>query len=211
MKNEKFNVKTSGLCQHAKKELELAGLFDKDSDYNGMIGKDVYKLIQVFAAQGHSGNSAQTVIQFFNTLSNQQNIIPLTNDPKEWEYKKECGLFQNKRNSACMSDDNLLSYYNVNDSASIKYLLKNIYTSVSNTEFYKEVLLQRYPNDEHLIEAFNEEDFSINPVTTVFDAKTFEYIFNINFVLYRISIKELHALAKKKGILIVKKPKKSNE
>ena len=29
----------AGLVDHAKKELDLAGLFDKDSDYDGMIGK----------------------------------------------------------------------------------------------------------------------------------------------------------------------------
>lgn len=34
------------LKDHAKRELALAGLFDKDSDYAGMIGHAVMKMIE---------------------------------------------------------------------------------------------------------------------------------------------------------------------
>ena len=42
----------SNLVEFAKKELELAGLFDKDSDYNGMIGGAVLKMVKDFADGG---------------------------------------------------------------------------------------------------------------------------------------------------------------
>jgi len=54
-----------GLMEHAKKELELAGLFAKDSDYGGMLGDAVLELIEKFAEQGHSGASAGMVSDLF--------------------------------------------------------------------------------------------------------------------------------------------------
>jgi len=56
------------LIEYAKQELKLNGMFDKDSDYGGMIGEDVLKLIELFSNQGHSGNSANTVLNIFNEL-----------------------------------------------------------------------------------------------------------------------------------------------
>lgn len=48
------------------RNLELAGLFDKDSDYEGGIGENVKELLLVLQKQGHSGASyAQTVRVFF--------------------------------------------------------------------------------------------------------------------------------------------------
>lgn len=35
------------IIEFAKNELEIAGMFDKDSDYNGMIGDAVMELIKV--------------------------------------------------------------------------------------------------------------------------------------------------------------------
>ena len=38
----------SNITEHARRELEIAGLFDKDSDYNGNIGTAVMELMEVF-------------------------------------------------------------------------------------------------------------------------------------------------------------------
>jgi len=46
------NIVEEGLVQHANDELRLAGLFDEDSDYNGMIAKATLELIEKFAEQG---------------------------------------------------------------------------------------------------------------------------------------------------------------
>ena len=72
------------LIEHAKRELELAGLFDKDSDYGGMIGDAVMELIETFSKQGHSGYSAQWVNKIFNELANYKTLVPIENNESEW-------------------------------------------------------------------------------------------------------------------------------
>lgn len=74
----------SGLCQHARRELQLAGLFDQDSDYEGMLGTAVYEIIKVFAQQGHSGASAEIVTDLVNRLMRYQPLTPITSNPDDW-------------------------------------------------------------------------------------------------------------------------------
>lgn len=64
----------SNLVKHAEKELKKAGLFDKDSDYDGMLGEGVLELITVFASQGHSGMSAEMTVQLFERLARFKEI-----------------------------------------------------------------------------------------------------------------------------------------
>lgn len=92
----------SNLTQHAIDEMKIAGLFDKDSDYNGMIGDAVLELIEVFAKQGHSGHSAPMVVSIFQKLANYQTITPLTGEDSEWNNVSGLtdNTFQNNRNSA---------------------------------------------------------------------------------------------------------------
>ena len=99
----------SNLVDHARRELEAAGLFDKDSDYNGMIGKAVVELMEVFAKQGHSGCSASIVSDLFNRLAGYEVITPLTGEDDEWNdisHMGETTLLQNNRNSAVFKDKN---------------------------------------------------------------------------------------------------------
>jgi len=93
----------SNLVEHAKKELELAGLFDKDSDYAGQMGEAVLKMIQAFAAEGHSGGSAQMAIQIFEKLARFQPLAPLTGADDEW-FDHGNGVFQNKRLGSVFKD-----------------------------------------------------------------------------------------------------------
>jgi hypothetical protein len=91
---------------HAKLELQIAGLFDKDSDYGGMIGESVMELIEVFAKQGHSGMSAPMVANLFQKLANYEPLLPITGKDEEW-YEHDYGdgpTFQNKRCSAIFKD-----------------------------------------------------------------------------------------------------------
>ena len=79
----------SNLREHAKRELELAGLFDKDSDYGGALGKVVLDLIKVFSKQEHSGGSASATLFFFGKLARFENLQPITSNKEEWNEVKD--------------------------------------------------------------------------------------------------------------------------
>jgi hypothetical protein len=111
-----------GLVDHAKEELNRAGLFEEDSDYEGLIGKAVYELIEKFSEQGHSGFSAGWVRELFNKLSNYETLTPITSDINEWTDVAEYGagdskgtLWQSKRNPCIFSEDGGKSWYHVDD------------------------------------------------------------------------------------------------
>lgn len=106
----------NNLVDHATYELKRAGLFDEDSDYDGMLGSAVLELIGVFANQGHSGMSAEMVTDLFGRLARYQALTPLTDDPAEWEDRTEISgtpLWQNKRDSAVFSNDGGKTTYRV--------------------------------------------------------------------------------------------------
>jgi len=93
----------SNLVRHAEEELKLAGLLDKDSDYEGALGDAVLELIKVFSEQGHSGCSASMTTSLFNKLARFQTICPLTGEDDEWCEVTDA-ILQNKRNSAVFKD-----------------------------------------------------------------------------------------------------------
>lgn len=102
------------LEKHARYELERAGLFDKDSDYGGMLGESTLKLIKVFAEEGHSGMSAAMQVEIFRRLASFKPLSPLTNSPDEWVEVSD-KVWQNKRSSDCFSNDGGKTYYSVDD------------------------------------------------------------------------------------------------
>ena len=91
------------LIEHAKQELELSGMFDKDADYDGILAEAVMELIEVFSKQGHSGFSANMCSNLFDKLSKFKPISPLTGKDDEW-CKHRDGICQNKRDSAVFKD-----------------------------------------------------------------------------------------------------------
>lgn len=74
------------LVEHAERELREAGLFDEDSDYEGMLGEGVMELVRTFAAQGHSGYSAQCTIDLFRRVASYQLLNPMKNPMTSKEY-----------------------------------------------------------------------------------------------------------------------------
>jgi hypothetical protein len=75
----------SSLVKYAKRELERIGAFSKERDfYEGMTGKAVMELIEVFAKQRHSGMSAYLVLQIFEKVANFEPLQPLTGEDSEW-------------------------------------------------------------------------------------------------------------------------------
>lgn len=109
------------LVEHAKREMELAGIFDKDSDYGGMLGPAVMKLVEVFAAEGHSGMSANICLEIFDLVARFKALTPITSDPSEWMDVKEYGgpdspaFWQNRRESTWFSTDGGKTAYNIDD------------------------------------------------------------------------------------------------
>lgn len=70
--------------ENAKKNLEMAGLLDKDSDYGGMIGEAVLKLIDTHFDEGHSGMSHEYALMIFNKVVRGQALTT-----KYWDMRKE--------------------------------------------------------------------------------------------------------------------------
>ena len=98
-----------GLIEHAKTELEIAGLFDVKGDfYGGMTGKAVIELIEVFSKQGHSGMSAPLVANIFKKLANYEPLGPITGKDEEWNDVSNLSngktLYQNKRCSGLFKE-----------------------------------------------------------------------------------------------------------
>lgn len=116
---------SENLCAFAKRELDIAGLFDRDSDYNGMLGKAVMELMQTFAEQGHSGASAALTVDIFDKLASWKPLTELTDNPDEWQKvsdwyggpeKDLVGMeYQSKRSPSCFSSDGGKTYYDVDE------------------------------------------------------------------------------------------------
>lgn len=102
------------LVEYAKSELELAGLFDEDSDYDGMIGSAALEIVEVFAKQGHSGGSAFLVTNIVNQLMQFKPLTPLTYNPDEWNHVGS-NTWQNRRRSSVFSKDGGLTHYDIDE------------------------------------------------------------------------------------------------
>ena len=53
----------------AIRNLELAGYFKKDSDYDGMLGEAVKRLLLQHQKEGHSGMSHQMTVHLFHEVA----------------------------------------------------------------------------------------------------------------------------------------------
>src|SRR5574343_1025542 len=84
------------LVLHAEKELQIAGLFDKDSDYGGMLGPAIMKMVREFSAEGHSGYSASLALKIFEKVASFEPLTPLTGADDEWHEIGD-GEWQNVR------------------------------------------------------------------------------------------------------------------
>jgi len=113
---------SESMAEYARKELELAGMFDEDSDYEGMIGEAVIELIELFASQGHSGCSADITRSIFDRLAKFKPMTELTDNPTEWmkieeEHlaPSEHNLYQSRRSPTCFSYDGGKTYYDLDE------------------------------------------------------------------------------------------------
>lgn len=101
----------SPLVLHAERELQLAGWYEKNSDYGSMIPEAVMELIEVFSKQGHSGSSAKIVNGLFTRLADFKNLLALSGEDNEWNEVGE-GFSQNSRVSSVFKEsDTGRAYY----------------------------------------------------------------------------------------------------
>lgn len=109
----------SNLEKHAEFELRRAGLFDPDSDYGGMVGEAVMKLVRAFAEDGHSGFSARVTLAAFDRVARFKTLTPITSSPDEWMSVADVGadgsppVWQSTRQSSCFSNDGGRTYYDI--------------------------------------------------------------------------------------------------
>lgn len=107
------------LTDFAKKELQIAGMFDKDSDYDGMLGEAVLELIQKFADQDHSGMSAAMTTTIFDKLVRWKPLSELTDNIDEWrdvsEFQGGKAGWQSTRSPSCFSEDGGKTYWDIDE------------------------------------------------------------------------------------------------
>lgn len=105
----------SDLVSYAEQELRKAGLFDKDSDYDGDIGPAALEIVKAFSEQGHSGFSAALVTNIVQKLMKFEPLSPLTGEDDEWslicdERTSQKAVYQNKRCFSVFKEDGV-SYH----------------------------------------------------------------------------------------------------
>ena len=104
----------SELVLHAERELRLAGMFDKDADYNGELAPTIVEVVKAFSKYGHSGASALIVINILEKLLRFQTLTPINSNPDEWMEVGEA-MWQSKRNPAMFSKDGGKTGYDIDD------------------------------------------------------------------------------------------------
>lgn len=111
------------LIEHAKSELQRAGLDGPDDPYDGMLGHAVFELIEVFSKQGHSGFSATLTCAIFKDLAEYKALTPITSDPSEWQlvsgpstqFPDSKPQWQSTRQPNLFSHDGGETWYSVDD------------------------------------------------------------------------------------------------
>ena len=56
------------LTKYSREWIKSRGLSDKDSDYGGMSGKALMRMVILFSKEDHSGMSGSWIRQLFNYL-----------------------------------------------------------------------------------------------------------------------------------------------
>lgn len=97
-------IANSNICQHAIKELKLAGYGKGEGGPNDWIYQQVLEAVAVFASHGNSCSSAPWEINFVEKLCSWDIISPLTLKDDEFQLIDSKGTCQNKRKSSIFKD-----------------------------------------------------------------------------------------------------------
>ena len=69
----------------AKNWITKKGLFDKDSDYDGMIGRALMRLVKTHSDEKHSGMSSGWTLKLFQMLNDDYNNPESEGWKEYWE------------------------------------------------------------------------------------------------------------------------------
>lgn len=99
----------SKIVAHARRELGMAGTFEKNEHYDGSIGRGTLALVKLFSEWcGSDHAKMETMAMSFNQLIAGELLSPPTTDPDEWETVEGAGegVVRNKRCPFYASKDN---------------------------------------------------------------------------------------------------------
>lgn len=108
----RYIITHSNICQHAIKELKLAGYGKGENGPNDWIYQQVMEAIAVFASHCNSGSSAPFEINFVKRLCSWDILSPLRFTDDEWRQISEDGTCQNKRKNDVFKDPDGSIHYN---------------------------------------------------------------------------------------------------
>ena len=169
--------------EHAKRELELAGLFDKDSDYDGALGTAVMELVEVFSKQGHSGFSAGRVISLFKEVALHNCLTPLSGETDEWNEIGD-NILQNNRVSSVFKDLNTGKSYFL-DAITWRTQTESTWSGTAETKDGERITDRQYIKSfpftpkRFTIDVIEEEVSKDNWKFVVKDEKDLEKVFEI--------------------------------
>ena len=105
-------IRESNICQHAIKELKLAGYGKGEGGPNDWMYQQVIEAVAVFTSHGNSGSSAPWEINLVQKLCNWDIISPLKFTDDEWRQIDTDGTCQNIRKSDVFKEPNGRIHYN---------------------------------------------------------------------------------------------------
>lgn len=92
------------ITSYAESELRLAGWFNEDGFYGGMVGSAVMRSVRIFSIEGHSGMSAGLCMNLTKQVGMFKPLTPLTGEDDEWNEVCD-GVFQNRRMSSIFKEN----------------------------------------------------------------------------------------------------------
>lgn len=105
-------IANSNICQHAIKELKLAGYGKGEDGPNDWIYQQVLEAVAVFSSHNNSGSSAIFEIELVKKLCNFDIISPLRFTDDEWCQISSDGTCQNRRKYDVFKEPNGRIHYN---------------------------------------------------------------------------------------------------
>lgn len=105
-------IRESNICQHAIKELKLAGYGKGEGGPNDWMYEQVLEAVAVFTSHGNSGSSAPWEINLVQKLCDWDIISPLKFTDDEWRQINKDGTCQNIRKCDVFKEPNGCIHYN---------------------------------------------------------------------------------------------------